>query len=369
METCEVLIIGGGPAGSSCARRLQDAGLDVIVMDKYNFPRDKVCAGWITPAVVEELDLDLDQYRQGRVCQEIKGFRTSALGFPNTYNDYNRTVSFGIRRFEFDHYLLSRSGARLVLNQPVNSILRHKQYWIINEKFQARMLIGAGGHFCPVARYLGANIGKSECAVSAQEIEFEMTPAQQSSCDINAEVPELFFYPDLSGYGWVFRKHQFINIGIGREGKGKISSETAHFLDFLQRQGKVPNDITNAFKGHAYLLYNHAKRKLLDDGVLLIGDAAGLAYSESGEGIRPAIESGFMAADVIIKAREDYRQENIEAYSHMITSRYGKKQNQQKKWIPKQLKSVVAKKILANRTLSRHIMLDRYFLRSGADSL
>ena len=63
MNTCEVLIVGGGPAGSACAWKLRQAGLDVIVMDKAAFPRDKVCAGWITPQVVEDLAFDIDDYR------------------------------------------------------------------------------------------------------------------------------------------------------------------------------------------------------------------------------------------------------------------------------------------------------------------
>ena len=49
MDQCDVLIVGGGPAGSSCARALGYG--DVVVMDKMTFPRDKACAGWITPAV------------------------------------------------------------------------------------------------------------------------------------------------------------------------------------------------------------------------------------------------------------------------------------------------------------------------------
>ena len=55
MESCEVLIVGGGPAGSSCARRLCDAGIDAMILDKAMFPRDKVCGGWITPQVLEAL--------------------------------------------------------------------------------------------------------------------------------------------------------------------------------------------------------------------------------------------------------------------------------------------------------------------------
>ncbi|MGD8673637.1 MAG: FAD-dependent oxidoreductase, partial [Thiogranum sp.] len=71
MDRCDVLIVGGGPAGSSCAWALREAGLDVVVMDKAQFPRDKVCAGWITPAVIEELELDIEDYRQQHVFQTI----------------------------------------------------------------------------------------------------------------------------------------------------------------------------------------------------------------------------------------------------------------------------------------------------------
>lgn len=52
MRTCDVLIVGGGPAGSACAWRLRQANLSVIVADASTFPRDKTCAGWITPQAV-----------------------------------------------------------------------------------------------------------------------------------------------------------------------------------------------------------------------------------------------------------------------------------------------------------------------------
>ena len=55
MRSCDVLIVGGGPAGSTCAWQLIRAGLDVLVMDRRIFPRDKVCAGWITPAAIDLL--------------------------------------------------------------------------------------------------------------------------------------------------------------------------------------------------------------------------------------------------------------------------------------------------------------------------
>jgi flavin-dependent dehydrogenase len=67
MDTCDVLIVGGGPAGAACAWRLRDSGLRVTILDKATFPRDKVCGGWITPAVLEELKIQPDEYVRGRV--------------------------------------------------------------------------------------------------------------------------------------------------------------------------------------------------------------------------------------------------------------------------------------------------------------
>ena len=79
-EARDVVIVGGGPAGSTCARALTRAGVDVVILDKAVFPRDKTCAGWITPAVVDAVDLPIDEYREGRVFQPISAFRTSRIG-------------------------------------------------------------------------------------------------------------------------------------------------------------------------------------------------------------------------------------------------------------------------------------------------
>ncbi len=55
-------------------------GLKIAVMDKEDFPRQKVCAGWVTPAVMQELNIDLEDYARGRELQAIHGFRISQLG-------------------------------------------------------------------------------------------------------------------------------------------------------------------------------------------------------------------------------------------------------------------------------------------------
>ena len=70
MECSDVLIVGGGPAGSTCARRLRTAGLDVLVLDQHGFPRPKPCAGWITPEVVLALEIDVPLAERG-VCGDL----------------------------------------------------------------------------------------------------------------------------------------------------------------------------------------------------------------------------------------------------------------------------------------------------------
>ena len=64
MNRCDVLIVGGGPAGSSCAWKLRQAGLDVTVMDRAMFPRNKVCGGWITPQVIVDAGIDFGDQLQ-----------------------------------------------------------------------------------------------------------------------------------------------------------------------------------------------------------------------------------------------------------------------------------------------------------------
>src|SRR5262245_12161732 len=136
MMSCDALIVGAGPAGSACAWKLKSAGLDVLVIDKKTFPRDKPCAGWITPQVVEALRLDLDDYRQGRTLEPIKGFSTSLLGEAEIDTLYDQPISYGIRRCEFDHYLLERSGARSQLGEGLRSLKRTQGRWIINDQIE-----------------------------------------------------------------------------------------------------------------------------------------------------------------------------------------------------------------------------------------
>ncbi|HTN93849.1 MAG TPA: NAD(P)/FAD-dependent oxidoreductase [Gallionella sp.] len=368
MESCDALIVGGGPAGSSCAWQLRRHGLDVTVMDKANFPRDKVCAGWITPAVIETLQLDTGDYSRRHVLQPINGFRTGLIDGAEVETRYANTVSYGIRRCELDNYLLQRSGAHLRLGQSLESLQHAGNRWIVNGTISTPLVIGAGGHFCPVARFMGAKLGASEPAIAAKEVEFEMTPVQCDDCRVEGDTPELYFCPDLKGYGWCFRKGDYLNIGLGREDNHLLSEQLKNFCAFLKQRGRIPQDIPDNFHGHAYLLHGHSVRKQFDDGMLLVGDAAGLAYAQSGEGIRPAVESGLMAADTIIEASGDYRRQQLLPYANRLAARFGSG-TAAESVEPSSLRKFLAGLLLGNKWFTRHVVLDRWFLHMHQGSL
>jgi flavin-dependent dehydrogenase len=323
MDNCEALVVGGGPAGSSCAWALGRAGLDVMVLDRATFPRDKVCAGWVTPQVVRSLELDTADYARGRTFQPITAFRTGLIGSGGVIDTrYDTPVSYGIRRCEFDHYLLARSGARLATPAPLTSMRRDGREWVVNDAIRTPLVIGAGGHFCPVARHLNPEPLKASLVV-AQEVEFPVDDADAASYAIAPERPELYFSRDLQGYGWCFRKGRHVNIGFGRLDKRSLPKGTADFVEFLARERRVPANATYKWHGHAYLLASAAGRRVVDDGVLLVGDSAGLAYPQSGEGIRPAVESGLMAAETIVAARGAYDREHLGPHATRLAERFG----------------------------------------------
>jgi len=371
MKSYDLLIVGGGPAGSTLAYSLRNTELKIGLLDKQSFPRKKVCAGWVTPEVMRVLNIDLEDYAQGRVLQKINGFKISQLGQKQVESSYpGDPVSYGIRRIEFDYYLLQRCGAELLLQEAFKSMDKNKAGWLVNGKYQAKLVIGAGGHYCPVARAIDSK-GVSELAVVAQEAEFEMSAQQKQHCTIKEEIPELFFTPDLMGYGWVFRKGDYLNIGLGREDKSKLSSHVKDFCDYLTAQGKIPDDITAKYNGHAYLLYNHAEREMVADNVLLIGDSAGLAYPQSGEGIRPAVESAMLAADVIRACENDFSKTKLQSYPESMEQRFGQRlpAPDTMERLPMFVKRLFASRLMKTHWFTKNIVTEKWFLQTHKTSM
>jgi flavin-dependent dehydrogenase len=357
-----VLVVGGGPAGSSCASVLVRAGLDVVVLDRARFPRDKVCAGWITPAACDALALNLDEYQRGRTLQAFSGFQTGPLTGRMRLTDYGRVVSYGIRRCEFDTYLLERSGAVVLDGQPLTTLRRVADGWIVNDTIHAAMIVGAGGHFCPVARHL--NSASEDDAVVAQEVEYELAAHEVAACRVAGEHPQLFFWPDLRGYGWVVRKGAYLNVGAGRLREGRFPSSVQEFVASLEARGMLPPGLPSRWKGHAYLLYRSATRALVSERALLVGDAAGCALAPSGEGILAAIESGQLAGTCIVQAKRGYTHEALGGYARAITARFGRRlpAGEQAPVLPGWLGAWAARALLGTAWGTRRWVIEEGFL-------
>ncbi len=370
MKPLDAIVVGAGPAGSTFAWKMKQAGFDIKIFDKKAFPRVKPCAGWITPQVVESLDIDLDEYRRENTLQPITAFRAGMIGQKLVEVRYDDPVSFGILRCEFDNYLLQRSGVPCE-QESIQKIEWTGDRWQINDRYATRLLIGAGGHFCPVARYARKQNPTSESesnskdfvTVVAQEAEFNVSSLGARGQDAYSEIPELYFCRDLNGYGWKFCKGEYINIGLGRINKTDLSQHVSEFCESLGISESSWVDSPPKFLGHAYRLYAEKQPFLFDNNLLLIGDAAGLAYPQSGEGIRPAIESALIAADVVIHADERYDRAALAPYAKQLTARLGPPQNmQQLPWLPPKLLRMIARPLFRTHFFAKRVVIENWFL-------
>ena len=363
MTTCDVLIVGGGPAGSACAWRLRQAGLSVIVVDASTFPRDKVCAGWITPQAMTALGLDTTAYADGRTLQPFTGFHVGLIGGDVTRIAYDHPVSFGIRRCEFDHYLLQRADVRLALGVRIASMRRDGGNWIVNDTFRAPLLVGAGGSGCPVARMMNG-AARHRPLVVAREAESRLSAAELGAIAIQQEVPQLFFCRDLQGYGWCVRKGEYLNVGLGRMDPRSLPEATQRFAAFLEATCRIPRHFPWRWRGHSYAVSAAPRRRVVGDGVVLIGDAAGLADPQSGEGIRQAVESGLLAAETIAASNGRCSRKQLEPYAARVEARFfdAPLSGAVAGLVPDRVKAVVAGQLLRIPAFVRHVVVDEWFL-------
>ena len=315
MIKTDVLIIGGGPGGAACAWRLRRNNVACIILDQQTFPRPKPCAGWITPEVVQDLELNPSDYPHGFTT--FTSFQVSIRGFKFKL----RTRQHAIRRYEFDDWQVHRAGAP-ILAHSVKTITQVQDGYEIDGEYFARFLVGAGGTNCPVYRTLFRTTSPrpKEVLIVAQEEEFPYAYTD-GRCQL------WFLENRLPGYAWYIPKSNgYINVGVGGKAEElKANGDTLKnhwnlLVEKLDRLGLVQGHDYKP-SGHSYYL-RHKLPEVRRDNAFIVGDAAGLATLDMGEGISPAIKSGLLAAEAIIHG-SDYSVASISRYSLRSLLRLG----------------------------------------------
>lgn len=283
MREVETLIVGGGPAGSSCAWELRRRGRDCLIVERAEPPKFKPCAGWITPEVLRDLEIDRGAYPYGLLALDRIRVYAGRLPWSVTFP----VEQYSIRRVEFDNWLLVRSGVE-VLRHSVRAIVRDGPGFVVDGRFRCRHLVGAGGTSCPVKRtFFGPERGR---LILTQEAEYEAR-ALDPVCTL--------FYPfgGAGGYGWCVPKAGAVNVGFGgRAGQfgGNIKDHWRSFADLLLARGLLASPPPPP-RAHPYYV-GARNRDARRGNAFIVGDAAGLATADLGEGIGPAVSSGLAAA-------------------------------------------------------------------------
>jgi flavin-dependent dehydrogenase len=292
MRNCDVIVVGGGPAGASAARRLKQGGADVLVLDKETFPRHKLCAGWVTPEVVRDVGLDPATYPERFLSFRRLHLHLKGLHLPIP------CVQHSIRRFEFDAWLLQQSGAPVAVH-TVRHIERDGDDYVIDQQYRCRYLIGAAGTGCPVHRALFRQALPRVRALQTVTLELEFAHDwHDGDCHL------WFFEDGLPGYSWYVPKARgWLNVGIGGMAhRLKLRDEDIwqHWRRFAQRlERRFGIRIALEPSGYSYYVRGPVDAVRLGNA-FLTGDAAGLATRDLCEGIGPAVRSGARAADAVL---------------------------------------------------------------------
>lgn len=317
--TCDVLVVGAGPAGSACAHRLAAGGLKVLLVDQHDFPRDKVCGDGLIPDAHAAL-------RRLGVYDEVAALATHVphvrcVGPRGGLVDVPGKISV-LPRKVLDHILVrnaQRAGAQLL------TPLRFEAPLLDGDQVVGARFKTSAGPRDIGARWVVLATGAVPQALSAAGLCDRHTP---SSVALRGYVRhdglvgqitqlQMVWHPRLrGGYGWIFPGPGGVfNIGVGltgshivsRNGKGRMHnvnlremfdafSEVHAPAGELMRHGQMQGDI----KG-APLRCTLRGARWSRPGMLATGEAIGSTYAFTGEGIGKAMETGLLAAEALLK--------------------------------------------------------------------
>jgi len=303
MEKVDVLIVGAGPAGSSCAAKIAEGGFKVAMIEKKTSIGEPVqCAEYIPKLFLKELDINTEF-----ISNEVNSMKTF-LAFRESAQ--TQSPGFLIERNIFDRMLCLnaiKKGARLFAGTKVRKIERN--YVIAdghtgNERFEADIIVGADGPLSVVGKWLGLT---NQSFVNCYQVELPKRQDRKST--------EVYFFDECpAGYGWVFPKKDTLNVGCGVS--IKFNKNPREVLDkFLKLIKLDKHRAIRLTKG--LIPTGGILAKVVKENAVLVGDAAGLAHPITGAGIPQAVISGKRAAEVII--------DSLKAKDLKVLTRYEEK--------------------------------------------
>jgi menaquinone-9 beta-reductase len=345
-DTADVIVVGAGPAGSSVGYYLASAGLDVLVLEKTNFPREKVCGDGLTPRAVKALTAMGVPIGEGDGWLRNKGLRIIGGGgrIELDWPDLSAYPGYGLvrPRTDFDQLLArhaEKAGARVLEGVSVESPVLDERTGRIKgvtakdgREFHAPLVVAADGNSSRLSVSMGLH-KRSDRPLGVAVRTYYASPRHDDDY-LEAWLDLWDGHSLLPGYGWIFGMGDGTsNVGVGllntSKGFGDIDYRALlrRWLATMPAEwGFAEENRTQPIRGAA-LPMGFNRTPHYTKGLILVGDAGGMVNPFNGEGIAYAMESGELAARVITQARARptaaERERVLATYPRQLKDAYG----------------------------------------------
>lgn len=339
---CDVLVVGGGPAGASAACRLARHGVDVVLVEKKRFPREKTCGDGLTPRSVKALtDLgmtdELGGWHRVRGLRAYGGGHVLELDWPEhpVFPSYGTVVT----RAELDMAIAERArkeGARMLeeveATEPAAEsglveAVRLKPKGDASFELRPRFVIVADGSLSRFGRTLGNERDRRYPLGMAIRGYFDSPRSNDDFIESHLDVRDRDGKA-LPGYGWIFPEGDgTVNVGIGllstfREWKGVNTSHLMEaFTHMAPAHWGIDPEAGRSVRG-GKLPMGLSVRPRVGPNWLVVGDAAGAINPFNGEGIAYALETSEVAAELVAEALQTNDGSVLYRYGAILDDRY-----------------------------------------------